>query len=292
MANPTARIFHIPDEVTEGALMLLHPVDVAKFSQTCHSAHALVYSVSDQYLWRELFLLYPFDDPRPTFIPQCTNNSAPFNWKVELQKRVRAELVAFSKEQTLDEQQFALETIVSVIWSAAPVQNSSEPQLSDSLNWVARICRDSSILDVARNERNDQFIGRIQTYLLRSLDGAKYEVTRERLDALRTKSQWYAYNMSRYHHENDHGPYLVGGEIDWVQIEALSNVIRMNLTELCGIWVDTRPPVGLEATRAYSVIDAAHRTTADWACVEGTWRRIVCFMDYRFVLLASCPILN
>ena len=151
---------------------------------------------------------------------------------------------------------------------------------------------DSSILDVACNERNDQFIGRIQTYLLRSLDGAKYEVTRKRLDALCTKSRWHAYNMSRYHHENNHGPYLVRGEIDWVQIEALSNVIWMNLMELCGIWVDSCPPVGLEAARVYSVIDTTHCTTADWACVEGTWRRIVCFMDYQFVLLASYQILN
>ena len=140
MANLTARIFHIPDKVTEGALTLLHPVDIAKFAQTCHSAHALVYSISDQYLWHELFLLYPFNAPHPTFISQCTNNSAPYNWKAELQQRVQAELVAFSKEQALDEQQFALETIVSMIWSTAPVQNSSEHQLSNSLYWVACIC--------------------------------------------------------------------------------------------------------------------------------------------------------
>jgi len=92
--------------------------------------------------------------------------------------------------------------------------------------------------------------------------------------------------MRYYHWENNYGPYLVGEKIDWVHIEALSNVIRMNLVEL-HVWLDTRPPVGVEATRVYSVIDAAHRALADWACVEGTWRRIVCFMDYRYVLLAS-----
>jgi hypothetical protein len=291
MANPTARIFQIPDEVLEDALTLLHPVDAAKFSQTCHSAHALVYGGPDQYLWRELFLLYPFDDPRHAFILRHADNSALYNWKVELQQRVQAELVAFGKKQTLDEQQFTLETIVSVIWDAAPMQNSPEHQLSDSLKWVTRICRGSGILDIARNERNDQFISRIKTYLLRSLDRAEYEAAKGSLDELRTKSRWNVYNMSYYHCENNHGPYFVGGQIDWVHVEALSNVIRMNLTELGDVWVDPRPPVGLEATRAYSVIDAACRAPADWACVEGTWRRIVCFLDYRYALLASYSII-
>jgi hypothetical protein len=197
MANSTARIFQIPDEVTEAALTLLHPVDVAKFSQTCRSAHALVYLTPDQYLWREL-LLHSFDDPRHAFIPQRTHNSAPYNWKVELQQRVQAKLVAFSKNQTpdSDEHQFALNTIISVIWGAAPVQNCSEHQPSDSLMWVSRICDGSSILDVAHDERNDQTISRIRTYLLRSLDEAKYEIAMGRFNALRTNSQLRAYNIS------------------------------------------------------------------------------------------------
>jgi hypothetical protein len=288
MPNSTAPIFQNPDEVTEGALRFLHPVDIAKFSQTCRAAHALIYRAPNQYLWRELFLLYPFDDPRHAFIPGHTNGSPPYNWKVELQQRVRTELLAFAQERTLDEQQFVFDTIISVIWSAAPVRNGSEFQLSNSLKWVARISRDSSILDVPRNETNLQSISRIRTYLLQSLDRAKYEVIKPRVDALRSDSRWYTYNVNRYRRDNNYGPYLVGGQIDWFQVKALTNVIRINLMELCGVWVDTRPPVGLEATRAYSVIGAACRAPADWACVEGTWRRVVCFLDYRCVLLTSC----
>jgi len=37
--------------------------------------------------------------------------------------------------------------------------------------------------------------------------------------------------------------------------------------------------VGLQAIRAYSAPGAA--PGLDWAGVEGTWRRYVCFMDYR-----------
>jgi hypothetical protein len=286
MANSTAPIFQHLDEVTEGALRLLHPVDIAKFSQTCRAAHALVYGAPNQYLWRELFLLYPFDDPHHAFIPGQTNSSPPYNWKVELQQRVRAELLAFGQEWTLDEQQFVLNTIVSVIWSATPVRNSSDYQLSNSLKWVARICCDSSGL--VRNESNVQLISRIQTYVLQLLDRAKYKVSKGSLDVLRSDSRWYTYNMNCYRCDTHYGPYLVGGQIDWFQVKALANVIRMNLMELCGAWVNTCPPVGLEATRAYSVIGAACRAPADWACVEGTWRRVVCFLDYRYVLLTSC----
>ena len=99
MANSTARIFQVPNEVTEVALTLLHPIDVAKISQTCHAAHALVYGTSDQYLWREL-LLYSFVDPRHAFTQRHAHNSDPYNWQVELQQRVQAELVAFGKKQT------------------------------------------------------------------------------------------------------------------------------------------------------------------------------------------------
>jgi hypothetical protein len=80
MANPTARISRIPDEALEGALTLLHPVDTAKFSQTCHSAHAFVYGGPNQYLGCELFCLYPFDDPCHTFIPQHADSSAVYDW--------------------------------------------------------------------------------------------------------------------------------------------------------------------------------------------------------------------
>lgn len=41
----------------------------------------------------------------------------------------------------------------------------------------------------------------------------------------------------------------------------------MNLRDLPGIWVNTRPPVGLEATRAYSA--PGPRSPKDWAGVEG-----------------------
>jgi hypothetical protein len=69
--------------------------------------------------------------------------------------------------------------------------------------------------------------------------------------------------------------------VAYVHLEAIVNVVLLNLQELprIGAWANTAPPAGLEATRAYSA--PGKFTKKDWAGVEGTWRRFVCFMDYR-----------
>jgi hypothetical protein len=283
----TSSTFPIPDDLTEYALTFIHPLDISSLSQTCRSAYTLVYEAPDQHLWHRLFLTYPFDDPQNAFNPQQTSTSTQYNWRDELQRRVQSELIASNIEQRLNKQEFALETLVSVILGAAPVRSGLEYTPSDSLQWVTRIIHDSRILDAVADPRNHQLISRIRTYLALSLDGAKDNETKTRLDALRTMSRCRVYDMHNYRHDNNYGPYLVGGQIDWVQAEAFINVIQMNLMEIHDEWMDTRPPVGLEATRAYSVMGAMNRAVADWACVEGTWRRFVCFMDFRYALFSS-----
>ena len=286
MASSTAAVFQIPNEVTEHSLTYLHPMDVARFSQTCRLAHTLVYSPADQHLWRQLFLA-SFDDPRKAF--DSRDASFEYNWKGELQRRARAELIAFNIEQRFDEKTFALETFVSIIWDALPVEPGVENKPSGSLEWVARVLHDSRILDtpVMRPDTKDtnQLTNRIRTYLALTLDKDTDEKSTACLDSLRTRSRCQVYDLRNYRRETDYGPYLQGGAVDWVHTEATINVIQMNLRET-RLWMGTRPPVGLEATRKYSVTGAADRAPADWACVEGTWRRFVSWMDYRYVLVA------
>ena len=69
------------------------------------------------------------------------------DWKAELQRRVRSELIAFDIEHRHSEQSFAWETFVSAILDAQPVLPGLESQQSDSLTWVTHILRDSKILD-------------------------------------------------------------------------------------------------------------------------------------------------
>jgi hypothetical protein len=284
MASSTQTVFQIPDEITEHALTFLHPLDVSKFSQTCRSAHTLVYGAADQYLWQQLFLAYPFDDPRKA-VNRLTVVPEP-NWKAELQRRIRSELIAFDIEHRHDEQSFAWETFVSAISDAQPVLPGLEQQ-SDTLMWVTHILRDSKILDAPitwPDKSCNHLISRIRTSLALSFDKTEDASVKARLDVLRTRSQFRVYDIQNYRRDNRYGPYLRGGQMHWAHAEAMVNVVQMHLMELHGVWMDTRPPVGLEATRAYSVAGATDRLPADWACISGTWRRYVCFLDYRYAL--------
>jgi hypothetical protein len=285
MASSTQTVFQIPGEITERTLTFLHPLDVSKFSQTCRSARTLVYGAADQHLWRQLFLAYPFDDPRKA-VNRLTVVPEP-DWKAELQRRVRSELIAFDIEHRHGEQSVAWETFVSAILEAPPVMPGLEYQQSDSLTWVTHILRDSNILDAPNtwpDENCNHLISRIQTLLALSLAETEDDSVKERLDALRTRSQYQVYDDRNYRQDNCYGPYLRGGQTDWAKAEAFVNVVQLNLMALRDVWMDMRPPVGLEATRAYSVAGAADRPPADWACIGGTWRRYTCFLDYRYAL--------
>jgi hypothetical protein len=89
------QVLQIPSKVTQEALLYLHLIDIASFSQTCHSAHAVVYSPLDQYLWCEPFLA-AFDNPCESV--NYWHANASYDWKHELQCRIRAKLIAFKIE--------------------------------------------------------------------------------------------------------------------------------------------------------------------------------------------------
>jgi hypothetical protein len=65
---------------------------------------------------------------------------------------------------------------------------------------------------------------------------------------------------------------MMGGQINWAHMEALVSIVQMNLMELSVQWMDIHPPMGLEATRPYSVPGAANHASEDCACVEGIWK--------------------
>lgn len=287
VTTPKLTFFEVPPEVIEHALTFLHPIDVAKFSQTCHSARTLVYGIPDSYLWRQLFILHPFDDPRKAL--GCVDACVSFNWKGELQRRIRAELIVANTKERADEQTYALETFIAMILNALPVQAGMEHIKSDSLDWVTRVLRESRILEgtyLSLDTKDIQLTSRLRAYLALSFERGKDDKTKARLRALRTTSRCYVYDLRNYRRDNEYGPYLRDGQVNWIHAEAIVNVVQMNLLELHGVWMDTRPPIGLEATRMYSAPGSTARRAEDWACVEGSWRRYVCFMDYRWVVLS------
>ncbi|KAL4068391.1 hypothetical protein V8B97DRAFT_2024941 [Scleroderma yunnanense] len=280
-------------EILEQILVHCHPRDVAAFSQTCRRAHAVVYGSSDQYLWREFFLSYPFDDPRRMHegFSECPS----FDWKGELQRRIRAEAIARSSQVSSEEQTNALETFLSVVRTASPVVRGYDRVPSPSLLWVVDILQSTNLLQspIFNVHNGSQNLARLRSYLALTLDDYDEEDMERtnRMKALRGKSQCYVYDLSNYGRDNDWGPFTQLGEVNWVHIESIINVILSNQTELSPRFVDIRPPCGLEATRAYSAPGAATRGMRDWAGVEGSWRRYVSFMDYRCTF-ASNPYFN
>jgi hypothetical protein len=279
----SACVLPIPSETTEQALTLCHPRDVASFSQTCRRAHRLVYGSPDQYLWRQLFLLFPFDDPRQM-------QSAPLevcqvNWREELQRRMKAQLIA-GRNSTLEEFLRAIETFVSVVRSAAPVTRGHERVPSPNLLWVVDVLQSTNMLcsPLLASEEGNQSLARLRSYLALTLDEYEEddEEGKERLKMIRMRSRSQVYNLRNYNRENDWGPFIITGKENWTLIESIVNVISMNLYDRRFDWPDTRPRYGLEATRSYSAPGATARAASDWAGVEGHWRRYVCFIDFRY----------
>lgn len=286
-ATPTtlSRVFQIPPELTEHTLTLCHPRDVESFSQTCRKARRLVYGSPDQYLWRQLFLLFPFDDPR--LISSPFQEDGQFNWRKELHRRMEAQLIACRTSSTLEDLLKAIETFISVVQSAAPVTWGHERVPSPNLLWVVEVLQSTNMLrclPLLFSEEGNKSLARLRAYLALTLEEYDDDDVegKERLKSIRTRSRCQVYDLRNYHQDNDWGPFnIVAGEVDWTHIESIINVVSMNLSDRLNDWPDTRPRYGLEATRAYSAPGTTSLATGDWAGIEGHWRRYVCFMDYR-----------
>lgn len=280
----SACVLPIPSEITEQALILCHPRDVASFSQTCRKAHRLVYENPDQYLWRQLFLLFPFDDPRQT--QSTSGGDRQFNWRKELHRRMEAQLIASCKSPKLVDLLRAIETFVYVVHSAAPVTRVHERVPSPNLLWVVDVLQSTNMLrsPLLASEEGNQSLARLRSCLALTLD--EYDEDddegKESLKVIRTRSRCQVYDLRNYHRENDWGPFTTAGDVNWTHIESIINVISMNLYDRPSDWPETRPHYGLEATRSYSAPGATAWGTGDWAGIEGHWRRYFCFMDFRY----------
>ncbi|KAF9015455.1 hypothetical protein BDQ17DRAFT_1269290 [Cyathus striatus] len=284
MPCKSTTIFSIPVELAQRILTFCHPWDVASFSRSSHLAYNLVYHPTDQYLWRQLFLAYPFDNPLKLLeYRRKANLRCPtvLNWKTNLISRLRAQLIASNPSSSESDILSAITLFISIVHSVAPpFESKSSVDDSYDLQWLITVFRTSRILDHSFSSTEvTRLQSQLRSYLALSLDDNRDLKTRNRLKERRNKSRGFVYDLRNYNSENNWGPYFSDGNINWVHVEHLINVVLMNLDELPGAWTNTRPPLGLSATRPYSAPGSyqAH----DWAGVEGTWRRYVCFMDYR-----------
>ncbi|KAI5123736.1 hypothetical protein M0805_000329 [Coniferiporia weirii] len=288
--DPPSPILIIPAELTEHALVLSHPRDVASFAQTCRIARALVYDARDQHLWRRLFLEQPFDDPRNLTAAETapTDSTGLIDWKKELQHRVYTTRIIQKIKTHPPELSGALDALINIVKNAHPMPE--EPNESKDLRWLAGLISEHDVFGSSASEAPEWTIEEQQRLLeLWSYIGWRVNAsndagaTTELLSASRSIARAFVYDMRNYSRDNSWGPFMPdkSGHVNWKHVESIITVIRCNLLDLRRLWLDTRPPSSLNATRAYSAPGSYERDPRDWAGVEGSWRRYVCFMDYR-----------
>ena len=157
---------------------------------------------------------------------------------------------------------------------------------SYDLRWVERVLRESRVLDDedgALAAEAWQSLARLRSYVALSLDTTNDERTNQRLKECRNRSRCFVYDLRHYTFDNSWGPYLDGGGVNWVHIESLINVILMNLRELPGSQNHPSPPLGLQATRAYSA-PMGCSSKDDWAGIEGEFSS---FQQAKYVLTSA-----
>lgn len=311
----------------------------ASFAQTNRTARRVVYEAADDYLWRGLFLAYPFDDPRPvTHNHTSRREDLHYPWREQLCARVAAEQGGRRHDETNDFIVPVLRILDEMTAAPAPSYNSKwlDSNISKNAHLVPLPGKSGEALKI-----DDEFArtpdalarGRLGACLalsyetlgdaelvqlglfrlFRGIDGSESMEVDTRVLLLREarrNARARVYNLSYYRRENGFAAMLPRArqpamalesdleddiadpatlDIDWTHVHAQTVVVGMNVLDQQG-GMDTldqnrlayiQPPRGLEHLRVNSAPITAHADERDWAGVQGQWRRLVCFMDYR-----------
>ncbi|KAL1741116.1 hypothetical protein HDZ31DRAFT_85027 [Schizophyllum fasciatum] len=273
-------LLSIPVELAHHALSYCPAWDIVSFALTCRLAHATALVSTPQAFWRDVFLTSHFDDPREAWrLPGQSTSSDEYDWLGELRARLSAELFAARPDRINDPT--AYEAMLATFVRAAREMHPFLEEQHASRNgvWLNHLLKFPGCLndDVSRLSLDGQ---RLHAFLQAYTGHAFDESTPgNSMEYRRNASRAYAYDMRKYSRANTWSPLLLTGEVDWLHLDHLANVVIGNLRDMPSLGEDQLPPLGLEHTRAYS--GPGQCTTRDWAGVQGTWRRYVCFMDYR-----------
>ena len=345
--TPNHSLASVPQELTEHILKFCHPHDIASVSETCKTLRDIIYN-EDEYLWRTVFLMYPFDDIRLAIDPKAAGRAersipttpdtkdkakSTWSWRSELQRRVFAEgVLRRSGSDGLDGRKLleAIEILNDTLSSSAPATSSfiaagsrtADTDISFNLAWVEDILLHSKVFRGATTSMTEMIVSdpsivgeieclsaRLRCYLSLVYEKGTTGETENRLQLLRSDARCFVYNLANYRNETRWGPYKLSRPSDqmsssangndwrqeectpelivnWEHVEHVRNVMFMNLRELPSHWRGSViPNFDIQATRPWSAPGylSGTRNSRDWAGIEGVWRRVVCFMDYRCV---------
>ncbi|PPQ63723.1 hypothetical protein CVT24_004303 [Panaeolus cyanescens] len=244
------------------------------------------------YLWRHLYL-NAFDPPVAIYAHSQTD----YHWKSQLIARVKAFSIFFHGPLSAEHRRSALRTILALVEDS--IAAASRTGASENISGLKKVLFKSNLLSnlysASDSPEDVQLTSQLKSYLALVVTNNKPDVTTPDNQSLlavlakRDISRAYVYDLRNYTAKTRWGPFMPDGSVNWVHVEHLVNVVALNVRELPGAWPKTRPP---------SCLDLSRRRSHDWAGVEGrrpsfylsntirpftqgTWRRYVCFMDYR-----------
>lgn len=280
----TMHITELPTEIVEEILVQCDPSEVAKAAQTCSSLRTLIYSSQDSKLWRDLYLAQPFDDLR-----RCVSRygqPAQLNWKRNLQRLFRARQVVANlsllKSGELEE---ILQSLLMMVHYHPSWPSNTDKTAVPSLNlrWIAGILQQHGFIDQVEDSAisltfsERQLLAQLHCYYGLTEKDMKH---RSRVD-----SRVYVYTMRNYGPENEYGPLLSNGAVNWVHMQALHHVVSMHLVDMreAGLVIPLFP-MSLSEMQVVIPVEEEGKENEDWLGLEGSWVVSFCFCDHRDLL--------
>lgn len=258
-SSNVAKLPGIPVEIMDSVLVFTDPRTVSAFSRVAHTYYS--YIRDNSYLWRCMYIKY-FDDP-------WDYGQDGVDWKVEVQRRTRAYLVANSPSPSSEDIESATQTLVDVVQTARPGASNSQ-----TIAWLNRRIP----LKFIWPEKEDNL-----TLSRARLQVLKCECQTDRDERLISRS--YTYDMRHYVRVNRYGPFLpqLPGEplrLNYVHLRHIMNVQFNNMYDSHNdpddhaLWM----PRGFNSTRPMTASPSP--VEDDWAGVEGEWVSFVGWMGY------------
>ncbi|KAI9508422.1 hypothetical protein F5148DRAFT_913787 [Russula earlei] len=273
----------IPLEIVEQVLLILDPLDVAAFSQTCKSFYNLVYHSSDNHLWRALYLAQPLDDPRLSVTPRLYRVPIEsIDWKGSLQAIIRTRTVLTDPSKCRPgEREAILRTLIKLLRGAAPAPTFGAHARSANLIWLVSMLRDGVFLNTHGCTAAEK---QMRSYLLVHLGLTPHDAA----NMNKAAALAVVYNMRNYRYDCDFGPFMsdCSGRVNWVHLLAIHRTIAMHLVDLRDDEPFVFPLIPISMPYCQSVIPPGLDLSKerDWAGVEGLWHCTYSFMDHRELL--------
>lgn len=268
-------------EIIDRILFALDPLDIARVSQTSRFFYEIIYGPLNQQFWRGLYLAQPLDDPRNT-VTHLGRHRDGIDWKVELQRIVRARMVMNHPAVCRREERLqVLRTCIDLITNIPSISSPNGfAEMSRNVRWMEHFIRDSAFLEQesweALSEEEEQLLARLHVL---------YGLTRRDLNPERRRaSQAFVYSLRHHTPQRSYGPFMPDGSkrVDWIFILMFVFDLGMLLVDL-----DDKNtqlyfcPMGLLFSQSIIPQELDLDKEDDWAGIEGLWSVRYGFMDHR-----------